>query len=384
MTSPRLLAAFYFCYFAAVGVFEPYLTPFWRDRGFSPAQVGLLYAILPAVTVIAPFLWTAVADLTGSGRAIFLANTWVAAAAAVLLPALDGFLPAAAAALLFALVRAPLIPMANSFSLQALAGRPHRFAAIRLWGTVGYILAAVGTGLLLRWMGLGTGIYGIAVAMTGCGLVGWAGRGRRAAVLPPVAIRDLVRAVGDPRLLLLLGATGLARVSSGPYDTFFTIHLGRLGFDRTFAGCAWALAATSELALMLAWPRIGTALTPRSWLTAALGMHAARWLLSMGASTPASLLLIQLTHAVTFGAFYLAAVQEVDRLAPPGVRASAQGLFSSLSFGLGGTVGDGLSGLFLARLGMRGLYAAAAGIAAAATALYWAGSRPVAGGEDCP
>ena len=42
LTSTRSLAAYYFWYFAAIGVYEPYLTPFWLHLGFSPAQLGLL------------------------------------------------------------------------------------------------------------------------------------------------------------------------------------------------------------------------------------------------------------------------------------------------------------------------------------------------------
>jgi hypothetical protein len=44
LSSPRFLAAYYFWYFAAIGVYEPYLTPFWQHLGFPPAQLGLLMA----------------------------------------------------------------------------------------------------------------------------------------------------------------------------------------------------------------------------------------------------------------------------------------------------------------------------------------------------
>jgi hypothetical protein len=40
-------------------------------------------------------------------------------------------------------------------------------------------------------------------------------------------------------------------VSYGLYGTFYTIHLERFGFSRSFAGAAWALAAGSELVVML-------------------------------------------------------------------------------------------------------------------------------------
>ena len=59
-----------------------------------------------------------------------------------------------------------------------------------------------------------------------------------------------------------------------------------------------------------------------------------RWLLlAVGAPTPV-LVLSQVLHAFTFGAFYTAAVPLVDEEAPPEVRASAQAVFAALVWGL--------------------------------------------------
>lgn len=373
MTSPCALAAYYFWYFAAVGVFEPYLTPFWRHAGFSPSQFGFLLALLPGVAIAAPFLWTAVADLTRLGQPIFLLNTAVCAGAAFLIPNLRSFLPAAAAVLLFSLVRSPLIPIANSFTLRALGTRREGYAAVRLWGTIGYIGTAIAAGAVIDRVGLALAIYGIGLAMLACAITAWLGRSRQRLALPPARVRDILQVLADRRLQVLLVAGGLARLSFGPYETFFTIHLEQLGLSRTFAGTAWAVAASSELLVMLAWPRLCAAAGPRVWLGVGLGAHAVRWLLSIGAVSPAFLLLIQLTHALTFGAFYLAAVQEVDAVAPDGLRATAQGVFSSVAFGLGGFAGNSLSGVLYEPLGMRRLYAGAAVIAAAAAAVYAVG-----------
>ncbi|HSD50872.1 MAG TPA: MFS transporter, partial [Candidatus Methylomirabilis sp.] len=179
-------------------------------------------------------------------------------------------------------------------------------------------------------------------------------------------------------LALVLAAASLARLSFGPYTTFFTIHLEGLGLSRTFAGVAWALAAVSELVVMVFWSRLCRLASARTWLTLAMGAHALRWLLSVPARDPIALLLIQMTHALTFGVFYLAAVEQVEALAPEGLRATAQGLFASVTFGLSGLLGNALSGFLFEPLGMAWLYTGAGCVAAVATALYWAGTRPSA------
>lgn len=385
LTSTRYLAAYYFWYFAAIGVSEPYLPPYWRSLGFSPLDLGLLNAITPAITALAPFLWTAYADVTREGERIFLVNTWIAALAALLFPNLARFWPAAAAVLIYAAFRTSLIPLANSMTFRALAGRRQGYAAIRLWGTIGYILVAMGAGFLVNRIGLRAGMYGIALATTACGVVGWVGRSRERGGLPPVRLEEFLQSLRNRRVVLLLLATCLAQVSSGPYTTFFTIHLQHLGRSSGFAGVAWALAAGSELFVMLGWTRLCALASARTWLSAALAAHAVRWALFAVARDPAFLLAIQLTHAFTFGVFYLAGVQTVDAFVPDGLRATAQGVFASVTFGLGGLVGNTLAGLLYQPLGMARLYAVAAALAAGATVLHWVGTRSaLAGGGVAP
>jgi PPP family 3-phenylpropionic acid transporter len=300
----------------------------------------------------------------------------MAASAACLFPNLAGFWPAAAAVLMYAGFRTSLIPLANSMTLRALAGRRQGYAAIRLWGTIGYILVAMAAGFLVDRIGLRAGMYGIALAMLACGITSWMGHSREPGGLPPVRLGEFFSALRDRRIFLLLLATCLAQVSFGPYTTFFTIHLQHLGLSSGFAGTAWALAAGSELFVMLGWRRMCALASARVWLTAALAAHAVRWGLFILARDPAFLLAIQLTHAFTFGVFYLAGVQTVDALVPDGLRATAQGVFASVTFGLGGLVGNILAGLLYEPLGMEGLYAAAAVLAAGATVLYWGRTRP--------
>jgi PPP family 3-phenylpropionic acid transporter len=336
---------------------------------------------MPGVGVIGPFLWTAYADATRKGERIFLLNTWISALMALLIPHFDRFAVVAVVILFFALFRTALISLANSMTFRALAGRREGFAAVRLWGTIGYILAAVGSGIVVDRLGLWVGLHGVAAAMIVCGLVGWFGRSRKRVDLPTVGLGDILQPLQNRQFALLLMASALARVSSGPYETFFTIHLERLGLSGTFAGVAWALAAGSELAIMLCWARMCGWASPRAWMIAALLCHPLRWALSMYARDPLALLLTQLTHAFTFGVFYLAAVQTVDTLVPDGLRASAQGLLSSVTFGVGGLAGNALAGLLYEPLGMTWLYAAAALLSAGSTLLYWVGTGRLVKGE---
>ena len=75
LNNTRYLASYYFFYFVAVGVLEPYLTPLWREFGLSSVEIGALNSVMPGVATVAPFLWTAYADATRRSDRIFLWTT---------------------------------------------------------------------------------------------------------------------------------------------------------------------------------------------------------------------------------------------------------------------------------------------------------------------
>jgi len=306
---------------------------------------------------------------------IFLVNVWVCAGAALLFPWLGTPVLVGVALIVYAAFRTPLIPLVNSMVLAATGGRPQAYAALRMWGTVGYIVTAVGAGILADHAGLHPVVQGVGVSLLVCGVISWVGRSGQPGDLPPARAADILAVLRDRRLLVLLAATSLARVSFGPYTVFFTIHLAELGFSRTFAGLSWATAAGSELVVMACWARLWPLMSARRWLGVAIGAHAIRWLLFIPARDPVSLILIQFTHAFAFGVFYLAAVELVDTFAPRTLRATAQGVFSSATFGVGSFLGNFLGGLLYPVLGMTWLYAAAAVVAAVATGVYWLGGR---------
>jgi PPP family 3-phenylpropionic acid transporter len=306
---------------------------------------------------------------------ILLVNVWVCAGAALLFPWLGTPARVAAALIVYAAFRTPLIPLVNGMVLAAVGGRPQAYAALRMWGTVGYVVTAVAAGILADHVGLTLAVQGVGVSLLVCGVINWVGRSGQPGDLPPARAGDILAVLRDRRMLVLLGATALARVSFGPYTVFFTIHLGEIGFSRTFAGLSWAAAAGSELVVMACWARLWPLMSARRWLAVAIGAHAVRWLLFIPARDPVSLILIQCTHAFTFGVFYLAAVELVDALVPRTLRATAQGVFSSATFGVGSFLGNFLGGLLYPALGMTWLYAVAAAVATVATGVYWLGGR---------
>ena len=72
-----------------------------------------------------------------------------------------------------------------------------------------------------------------------------------------------------------------------------------------------------------------------------------------------------------FGAFYVAAVAQVEALVPSSLRATGQALFVALTFGFGGIAGFSASGLFFQHFGGHRLFLLAAFIELLPIAVVW-------------
>jgi PPP family 3-phenylpropionic acid transporter len=73
-------------------------------------------------------------------------------------------------------------------------------------------------------------------------------------------------------------------------------------------------------------------------------------------SLPMLVLLIQLLGGLTFPTMWLAGVSYADEHAPEGMRATAQGLFGAVVFGVGMAVGGFLGGPLLQSVGGQGMF----------------------------
>ena len=126
---------------------------------------------------------------------------------------------------------------------------------------------------------------------------------------------------------------------------------------------------------MFGWRRIASRFPARDLLSFALVLVALRWFLYSLAQGPAAILFIQLFHGVAFATFYLSSMAILDEMAPPSLRATSQGMYSALTFGLGSFLGGPVSGLLFDRLGMAALFQVSSIMALVALYVYVGSGR---------
>lgn len=375
------LGVFYFAYFGGLGVTLPWLNLYFERAGMTPARIGLLAAIVPLGRILFPVLWAYAADRSGRRGQV---TTWLClltvAALASFLPA-AGFAALLAACLFLSIVDGPRLPLVEATTFDFVGSGRAEYGRLRGWGSLAFILSSASTGWLvgrlteraILWSAILWAILAFAVSL------------KLPQALPrrPVNRSSLRAALRRPGLTRFLAGGLLMQASHSAYYAFFTIHLDRSGYSGRAIGALWALGVCAEVVLMF---RAGSG---RIWNDPArlMGWCAAaaalRWAAIAWSSHPGVLIPAQLLHALTFGAFHIAAINETQRLFPEDLRASGLSVFSGVTYGLGALVATLASGALFERFGapVTFLASSAMAIAAAVTLLPLRNAAAARGAE---
>ncbi len=357
------LSAFYLFFFAVLGGLAPYWGPYLRAEGFSAAEIGQLSAILHATKNLAPNVWGAIADRTGRRMAVVRLGALggLVTFAGVLLGSTFWWLALVMA--LFSFFWNAALPQFEANTMNHLAGQGHRYSRIRLWGSVGFIIAVVGFGELIDRFGVGilpwlllAMFFGLWVSSQ---LVPQARQPERAAVADPI-LSVLLR----PDVVGFFLACFLLKASHGPYYAFFSIYLEENGYGSTLIGILWAVGVVAEIALFLVMHRLMPRFSPRLLMTVAMLLSALRWgLIAVAPQTLALLLFAQSLHAASFGVYHAVGINLVNRYFVGANQGRGQALYSSITFGAGVAAGSLAAGLLWDVVGGSATYYLAALVA---------------------
>lgn len=336
---PRL-AVFYGAVFGAVGIQLPFWPVWLEARGLDAGAIGLVLAAgLWARVAFNPVAaW--IADRSGERRRVMVGLAAGAVVAVALFALAHGFWPILALTALTAACFTALMPLGDNLTMLHARRGAVDYGRVRLWGSLTFVLAAVLGGRLLGWGGadvilvLLVGTYALVLlACLSLPETGPEAAERHGPVLPSGARRLLA----DPRFLLLLAGAGLIQASHSAYYAFATLHWRAAGHGEATIGWLWAEGVVAEVALFACAGALLRRVDARRLLVLAGLLTAARWALTGLSTDLALLLLVQTLHAASFAATHLAAVHEIQRLAPPGLSATAQGLYAA--YGTGALVG---------------------------------------------
>lgn len=361
------LSVMMFLQYAIWGAWLPILYPFLMGhRHFTLDQCGLVLAAGAAGAVIGPFVAGQIADRYFATEKFLGISHLIGAGLVWTLAGVDDFETFLLLSALYGLVYAPTLALTNSLSFHHLTDRDRDFGKVRLWGTLGWIVAgiAVGQWLLLRHTPAAPELVEAAQN------AGRADAFRLSALLgipmglfcftlphtPPTKnaahASAILEALGEvkrqPLITLFLLAVPISCIHQF-YFVFTSEFLSKYGRDTANAintifgvggGGLMTIGQMSEILVLGFIPMVAKKSSRKSLLAIGIGAYALRMGLFAFADSQFLVLCGVALHGLCFGCFIFVAFMVVDEETSPDVRASAQNLFNLVIIGVGIIVGS--------------------------------------------
>ncbi len=262
-----------------------------------------------------------------------------------------GFWAMAGAMILFSFFWNASLPQVESVTFNHLRQRPTRYALVRLWGSVGFILVVTLLGMRLERDSLTIVPVWVLILFAGIWLSSLAIPDSTPVPgdHPSLSLRSLLR---RREVLAFFGACFLMQLSHGIYYAFYSIYLKSAGYSSVAVGNLWALGVLAEVLVFLVMHRLLDRFGARRVLLWSLGFAILRWwLIGAFIEILPIQILAQTLHALTFATFHAAAIHLVHHAFPGRTQGRGQALYNSLSFGAGGAAGSLIGGLLWSEWG---------------------------------
>lgn len=378
------LSLMMFMQYAIWGAWLPLMYQFLsRHRNFSDGEIGYLFMIGGVGAVFAPFIAGQIADRYFNTEKYLAISHLLGAVLVWQLSWIDNYWGFFIFSLLYSLIYSPTLALTNSLSFHHLPDRDRDFPKVRLWGTIGWIAVGIGIG---QWLlhthtpsdadeptKLAAQAAGIMDAFRLSAIIGVAmglycltlpatppSKGRQAYAAAE-AIKEVKR---QPLLTLFLIAVPISCVHQFYFvhtSAFLNTYQAKAGetaesltnaINGVFGvggGGLMTIGQMSEIAVLALIPLLATAMSRKALLTIGIVAYSLRMFLfayveSIPLPPMATLILGVALHGLCFGCFIFVAFMVVDEQTTPDVRASAQGLFGLVVFGIGIIVGSIVAG----------------------------------------
>lgn len=347
----RAIAAYYLFYYGFLGVFSPYWGPYLRSLGIPMAMIGLMISLPQINRVYAPAVWGWCADHFGHRRAILrLAGIGSFAGFVVLLFTQD-MRWMFAAIFVASFFWSAALPQVEATTMAILQGDSGGYSRLRIWGSVGFMLATLAGGYLIDRRGVGVLPPLVVAIMAGVAMLVW--------WVPDVSPSRRVVSAGGVGAVLrrsevraLLAGCLLIGAAHGLLLSFYSIHLDEQGIAKSAMGWLWSLGVLAEIVLFWYMPQLSGRFHLRSLYLFAMACAVVRYLMiGWGTASLLVLLLAQTMHAFSFGLHHAVSIAYIHRHFGEAHQTQGQALYIVFTFGIGGSLGTLLAGVFWSRLG---------------------------------
>ncbi|MGH7476755.1 MAG: nucleoside permease [Longimicrobiales bacterium] len=316
------------------------------------------YTVNPVAAIIAPFFLGLIADRYFATEKVLGALHLLGGAVMLTVPQASGA-PALfiGLLLLYNLFYMPTLGLANSLAFHNIQDQEKQFPLIRVFGTIGWIVAGLFISFVLG--GFVTGLpeqtplplYTTGIASILLGLFSFTlphtpppAAGQRVSVRSIVGL-DALRQLGSRPFYVFIASSLLLCIPLAAYYNFTQIFLGAAGVENIAA--TQTLGQMSEVAFMLLMPFFFVRLGVKWMLLVGMAAWVLRYVLFALAAPAAVFWMIVvgiLLHGICYDFFFVTGQIYVDKKSTPAIRGQAQGFLVLVTYGVGMLIGAQIAG----------------------------------------
>lgn len=335
----------YFIWGAWYVTMGTYMTEYLHASG---AQIGNAYGALAIATMISPFFVGMVADRFFAAQNIMGILHIVGGVLLYVATQVDSQI-FYWVVLGYSLLYTPTIALSNSIAFGQMTDPGKQFPWIRVFGTLGWILAGIMIGVLSIEKTPNT-FHMAAIASVALGVISFVlpntpPKGRTEGAASKALGTEAFVLFKDKSYLVFFIAAILVCVPLSFYYGFANVFLNELGMEN--AASKMILGQVSEAVFILAIPFLFNSIGVKKMLLLGMAAWILRYICFAFGNLDVSLWMLYagiLLHGVCYDFFFVTGYMYTEKKAGEKIKNAAQGLFTFATYGVGMVIGTWFSG----------------------------------------
>ena len=339
----------YFIWGAWYVTMGTYMTVFLHASG---VQVGAAYGALAIATMISPFFVGLIADRFFAAQYLMGVLHIIGGVLLYLATQVTDTNLFYWIVLFYSLVYMPTIALSNSIAFSQMTDPGKQFPWIRVFGTMGWIVA----GVCISYFGLDQSALTFKLASSASFLLGIMSfalphtppKGKTENASSVIGVDALILFKDKPYLIFFIAAI-LVCIPLSFYYGFANVFLNELGMSNVAS--KMALGQVSEALFILAIPFLFNQIGIKKMLLLGMTAWILRYIFFAYGSLDAAWMLYAgiILHGICYDFFFVTGYMYTEKKAGTKIKNAAQGLFTFATYGVGMFIGSSFSGLIADR-----------------------------------
>lgn len=359
------LSIMMFLQYAAWGIWLQFISGYLTapvaegGLGFTGGQVGWILGLAASVgAVAAPFIAGQVADRWLNAEVALAILLFVGGIIKYINSYTTTFPQFLTLAVLYSVLYMPTLSLSNSIAFHHLADREKQFPYVRVWGTIGWIIASIlFTSLWLNDESKAVNTSRIVDGFRVSAIIAIVYAAFALFMLPrtppkkdiahPFAFASAFGLLRDRGFLLVtLISLPIAMIHQTYFMRFAPFLTDAVGLPQSKMGLVTSIGQVSEIGFLVLLGVLLKKIGYRGVLVLGCTAYAARFAIFGLEPTQAVVMTAQILHGMCYGCFFAGGFIYVERVAPTHIRHSAQTVFGIIILGIGPVVAGAYNQIF--------------------------------------